>query len=346
MINNTKTLLATLILIAICFSCSDKQKNQPFSPDEERLVTAPQSFDITHVVTSPLEMVLGNEIIAVLDETKAGKIKILDYNGKLLREDGMAGRARNEFNQIISIDCFNNSAETVIGAYDASYKKYSTLPLVDGGTFNKEWEDNKGYGYLSRLNNGDFIASALFDSTSLYLLNKDGEVVCRNTNLPPNVGNMPLLSHSMASNGLVVAAKNNPVFARCVFYDGGLDFFEVENNQIIHKWRSSQFDMDYDIIEQYHNVPTPNQNTRVGYSQITLSDNCIYGLFSGKKILGDGINHSSDEIHVFDYNGEHLARLKLDQNVDLIAVDEKGEKLYCLQTDDATGRNALLIYTL
>ena len=104
--------------------------------------------------------------------------------------------------------------------------------------------------------------------------------------------------------------------------------------------------MDYDIIEQYNNVPTPNQNTRVGYSQITLSDNCIYGLFSGKNLLGDGINHGSDEIHVFDYNGEHLARLKLDQNVDLIAIDENDTKLYSIKTDPVTGQNILSIYTL
>ena len=127
-------------------------------------------------------------------------------------------------------------------------------------------------------------------------------------------------------------------------YGGGISFFSVENDKIVLKWMFTPVEMNYDIRPDKRNFPTDNQETTIAYINVSVNDDKVYALFSGTKI-SEKDYYKGDEIHIFDYDGTHLLKLKLDQKVRHISVDESNEKLYAIKVEES-GKVLLLVYDL
>lgn len=55
------------------------------------------------------------------------------------------------------------------------------------------------------------------------------------------------------------------------------------------------------------------------------------------------LKYGSDEIHVFDWSGEFIKRLKLDRNIDLMTVDFKRKTLYALDLNEDAPKLYMLV---
>ena len=75
-------------------------------------------------------------------------------------------------------------------------------------------------------------------------------------------------------------------------------------------------------------------NFRVYYHQICVDDDYIYGLYLNNNLTDIEINldFATSEIHIFDWEGNFVKRVILDQKMDQIAVDLKNRTLYGYNT--------------
>jgi hypothetical protein len=73
----------------------------------------------------------------------------------------------------------------------------------------------------------------------------------------------------------------------------------------------------------------PEEDMRFGYVRIATTDDRIYALFSGRSNRGSPRDAPYGRfVHVYDWDGEFLAALELDNAALEIAVDPLGEELY------------------
>ncbi|HET8861476.1 BF3164 family lipoprotein [Marivirga sp.] len=98
-----------------------------------------------------------------------------------------------------------------------------------------------------------------------------------------------------------------------------------------------EFRVDYS--SGYPMAVTNRQKDVYCYYSAYLSDNYIYGLYSGETFINVNQNHSdvAKIIYKFSYDGDLVASYKLDTSVQSIHVDEKESKIYGITTDDNPG---------
>ena len=296
-----KTLLLSIMIILLS-GCSDN-KNRPFDPTEKLTLSNPTIIDISENTINPYDIEAYGEYVAFLDWDLNKYLKL--YNSK--------GKAPNEFLMVNSIDIFEIDGITNIGLQDFNGRKYSKMPLKDDETFSKQFDYKGMIPYMKRISDGNFIASTTSDTASFILLDHNGTPLDKIINLPPKPEGVSEKVHAfIMSMPLIASSRNSANFISTTQYDGGLDFFAVKDDKIEHKWRFSQFNMDYDAGE--YGSPTANINSRTAYTQLDITKDKVYALFTNVNHKEES-GYSGNIIHVFNYDGDHLQEITIDQKV-------------------------------
>ena len=343
-----KFLYGYVCLVVLCGlrSCAKEASSvNTFNPESEAQLIVSDSVDLSHCG------ILESEFVAVCDSGLVvnaldgqSLVYVLNSDGQVSESFGTEGRGPAEFLEISGLEIWHDRQNVWLGISDARRGQY--VKRVLGGSARPQvvYTEDMDWDAMVRLANGMFVCAAIADSSRFYLLDSMARVLGKTDNFPPKPDGIPLISHSMACTGVLAAAPDCSMFASSVVYDGGIDVCEVRKGEIVPLWRFSQFDMDYDILPEYHNVPAPNQNSRQGYMALSFSDNYLYALYSGHKML-DEDSEMCDEVHVFDYEGRHCKRYRLDRKIYALTVDRSDNRLVGL-TRDADGNVRLLVFAL
>lgn len=343
-----KFLYGYVCLVVLCglWSCAKEASSvNTFNPESEAQLIVSDSVDLSHCG------ILESEFVAIYDSglvvnalNGQSLIYVLNPDGQVSESFGKDGRGPAEFLEISGLEVWYDRQNVWLGISDARRGQYVKRVLGDSTRPQVVYTEDMDWDAMVRLANGMFVCAAIADSSRFYLLDSMARVLGKTDDFPPKPDGIPLLSHSMACTGVLAASPRYPVFASSVVYDGGIDTYEIRQGKIEKSWRFSQFDMDYDILPEYHNVPAPNQNSRQGYMALSFSDNYLYALYSGHKML-DEDSEMCDEVHVFDYQGKHCKRYQLDRKIYALAVDRSDDRLVGL-TRDADGNVRLLVFAL
>ena len=336
-----KTLLLSIMIILLS-GCSDN-KNRPFDPTEKLTLSNPTIIDISENTINPYDIEAYGEYVAFLDWDLNKYLKLYNSKGEFIDSYAHKGKAPNEFLMVNSIDIFEIDGITNIGLQDFNGRKYSKMPLKDDETFSKQFDYKGMIPYMKRISDGNFIASTTSDTASFILLDHNGTPLDKIINLPPKPEGVSEKVHAfIMSMPLIASSRNSANFISTTQYDGGLDFFAVKDDKIEHKWRFSQFNMDYDAGE--YGSPTANINSRTAYTQLDITKDKVYALFTNVNHKEES-GYSGNIIHVFNYDGDHLQEITIDQKVIYMAIDENNERLYCTIMDEDENQK-LLIYNL
>lgn len=156
-----------------------------------------------------------------------------------------------------------------------------------------------------------------------------GNLISASRYFPPKPKDVSDFTHSLACTGWTAFQPESNVFARCVAYDGGIDFFKIECDTIRHFHRHAIFDMAYGTVHANVDLPTPIEESRTGYTSVTCSKERFYAMFSPEK-TSDNPMCLSREIHVFTPDGKHTSTLKFPSPVMGFDVSADGKELYAL----------------
>ena len=121
-------------------------------------------------------------------------------------------------------------------------------------------------------------------------------------------------------SGMATVKKDRTKFAEAMLYLPQINIVDVESG----KARGFLME-DYD---DYAIFSTDMSGASYYYRDIQSSDDYIYALWCGKRISEYNMEEGMDEIHVFDWNGTMIRRMKLSEPVQKLFYDDMCRSLY------------------
>lgn len=340
---NTLTLSILCLLISSCNQTSSPENI--FLPAQETLLSSKKEINLMDMdILDPTYVYANKNKVLIIEDKSTKMMTVIDTDSNASFCWGNKGEGPEDFVQISSATITQTNKNTIqVGAYDSSLRRYLETYFTENGIESRiKWSIELFLDVVRPICGGKHYAcSAVGNENSFYIINDKGEVVNSNNTRPKKPESVSDFSHSLACSGSLAASVSQPYFAQSVIYDGGINFFKVENDSIKNVWSFTSFDMDYDIIPEYNNVPVPNQKSRYGYTSLYMTDKYLFGLYSGKLILTED-SEMSNEIHVFDKEGNHCTKYLLDKPVYEFTIDEPNHTLYALSRDN---NDAAILYS-
>ncbi|MDR1161601.1 MAG: TolB-like 6-bladed beta-propeller domain-containing protein [Tannerellaceae bacterium] len=177
---------------------------------------------------------------------------------------------------------------------------------------------------IDRLNKNTFAAISLGDAglNRFILVDEEGEIISKEGELPEKKSEeISDGTHAFAYWGRITTNPKENKVATCTNYAGMIQIYDCSTDKAVLIKEHNLFLADYKENAGYFAI---NPQTRWGYLSMDSNDTHIFALYSGLNQVEnpDGSYTKSHIIHVFDWNGNPVARLSADRQVSHICVDE------------------------
>lgn len=335
----------SLLIVCVSLGLISCHNENKFTPAETIYLNAAQLCKLGDLgILDPEEITYCDSLLILKENTDENFIKILTPDNHILFEYGMLGKGPAEFLVPTNVQPFIGNDTLYLGVYDDGNSSYNILKILNISerqiTQTRIFESELFFDNIIKMKD-EYILSPIADSGYLWLF--DGKTLLdKNKDFPVKKDNIPLITHGMACTGILKASLDENIFAKSVFYNGGIQVFEIDHHKIRPLWEFTVFNMDYSVGK--HNAPIPNDESRYGYMSMCFSDKYLYALYSGMHIKNDdGDPSASNEIHVFDFKGNHIKKYITDKPVNMIAVNQD-HLLTCIGNID--GEPYLIKYAL
>lgn len=328
------------LLLFVSFGCSRK-KDIPERCDFEVVhVTGGVTLGDFH---NPInQMVASDSVLWVSSEHGVKSIMYAySFDGNLLSTGVTYGRGPGEILELTSLHPLQKGR---VALYDGRAGRLNLLS-VNGTNIKSDILRDSLFLYDDAviLPGGRIVTLPVHSSVSYVLSDLDGDAIASLSYFPPKPKTIDENTHILACTGALAVAPDGKSMARAIAYDGGLDFFCIDDDRLSHKKRYSLFEMDYDALDGRVKLPIPNNNSRTGYSSLCSTDKYIYASYSEAKVL-DNPDGECKEIHVFDYEGNPVCKLLLDRVFSSFTVTP--EDNFVFVACDIDGKTFLIEYRL
>ena len=250
-------------------------------------------------------------------EMLQGAACMMTRNGQLILSDLYQLHQHSLENLYNSVDCPVSSPKTKINDTHIWVSDLSDTLFVATGTF----PNGKRFKFMNRV-------GVPFAYVGDYPMEED-------TDLPFYVigcSFMSLMTSHPTSNRFAVGTQ----------YGGMLDVMEWEvSDYSLHRVGGICEFKPQVTSKDIQGTPNfvPTEKTRWGYVRMDSDENYIYALYSGRLQKEGTPYYKGHFVHVFDWSGTPVCQIKLDKNVDDIAID--GNKLYALYEDADIGYDVI-----
>ena len=263
------------------------------------------------------------------------------FDGNLLASGVEYGRGAGE---ILELTSLHPSQKGSVALYDGRAGRLNQLS-VNGTNIKLDILRDSLFLYDDAviLPGKRIVTLPVHSSFSYILSDLDGDVIANLSYFPPKPKTVDENTHILACTGTLAVAPDGKSMVRAIAYDGGLDFFSIDDDRLSHKKRYSLFEMDYDALDGRVKLPIPNHNSRTGYSSLCSTDKYIYASYSEAKVL-DNPAGECKEIHVFDHDGNPVYKLLLDREFSSFTVTPEDNFLFV--ACDIDGKTFLIKYRL
>ena len=138
---------------------------------------------------------------------------------------------------------------------------------------------------------------------------------------------------NQAYMGRVVYEPKHDVLVMACRYADQLEYYNPGSGEVFLAKGPMRFEPSYEIVDvRGQEVLAHNRDERRGYIDITTDGKDIYALYCGR-LDGEPNDTAASEVRIFDRKGRLLRRLDLGEDVDSIALDDAGKKLYALSRE-------------
>jgi hypothetical protein len=171
------------------------------------------------------------------------------------------------------------------------------------------------------------------------LFNSRSEVIDYNVEIYNSKENWPDINKYLSNQGILRKHPYENKFIYAIRESSNMDIVQISGNKIntikslrlrSPKYTPNNFGDTYQV--------TPDLKNSIGYIDVAVSDNYIYTLYTDKKMIDDNGNYSSNEILVFDWNGNPVRKYRLEEDAYYLAVNEKKRTIYlAVHNKDAGG---------
>ena len=294
---------------------------------------------------NPLQITIAEDFLYLGDSKKekfAHKIQL--SNLKHVSSFGTKGKGPGE---IISIFADIKVHDEKLWFFDRKLSKYIGYDIEDSGNTNTDgrkpnYEEIKIDPRLSFLrviwlNDTTILGYGFFTGNDrrFDLIDRSSRKIDSLGSIPRfEVKNLPQnLTKQIADGSFSISPDNDKIAFGCAYSDL-LQIINIGTNSELKIKTQDDFDPMFTVVDR-NGFQTMGQSgdSRLGYSDITTSKNRIYGLYSGLS-RDDEWKFGVTMVHVFDWQGNFLYKIKLSKKTNRIAVDKDDEFLYTIQNTE------------
>lgn len=324
-VNMNRIIIAILsILFFLNMSCIQRDKATDSSDSEtielsDGLVWNDSYLSINQIAVSDSMIWIHS------DQDDKAIVSVYSITGNLIAKGISYGKGHGEIMELTSI---HPNKDNTITIYDSRGGKLQKINVSDNNILASVVNDSLYlYDDAVILQDSQIITLPLNSPYSYILSDLQGNHIDSLSYFPPKPKGMDDNTHHLACTGTLALSTNGQNMMRTTLYDGGVDFFRIENGKIKHINRFSLFDMDYDALKLQVKVPIPNEKSKTGYSFLYATDKYFYASYSESKATEnpDGV---CSEIHVFDTTGNLIKKILLDKTFTAFAVERHDGAMY------------------
>lgn len=147
--------------------------------------------------------------------------------------------------------------------------------------------------------------------------------------------------HKFLSNqGVLRKRPNKNQFVYSLNFSSNIDFLEIKDNKIQLIKSLRMHNPDYrPLSDGGLNRVLPAKNNPIGYIDLCTTEKYVYALYTNKKLFTNNVgnDYNSKTVLIFDWNGNPVKKITIDQEAFYICVDEKSEKMYVAAIDSNFG---------
>lgn len=350
-----KQILSYIFGGLILVSCTNKKSiNDSFS---EKIFLSKSEICIDGEDLAQIEGIYcNNKNIIVLDYHSGNSYSLFDINTyRLLGRFGTIGQGPNElalgtYGQIEKDAFYLFYDQTgYIGKYSiSSLSKDINIP----STQMVEYEvPDAQLSQALPINDSLFFGAGTYLSKSQFVIfDKHSNVIDYNVDIY-NVHEETFNKyHKFLSNqGVLRKHPNEPRFVYSLNFSSNIDFVEIKENKV-HLIKSLRLENpNYQPISEHNlNRVLPATDNIIGYIDLCATERYVYALHADKKLFTNNVgnDYSSRTILVFDWEGNPVKKMEIDQNAFYICVDESANKLYAAVIDSSSSGWAIVKYDI
>ncbi len=301
---------------------------------------------------TPVDISLSKDFLIIIDASMNPAVHVLNRDDLNYQHSfGREGRGPGEFLStwsITSIDLNKNN----IGVYDNILSRFSSfdieiesdsINIVNGQLINLDSSEGRPVN-VTLLNNNTLVGTGSFQEKRVRYFNLDGSI-------KKSVGDLPLVESKNSNFSFFTVNRRFPDNILQHAYQSKIEsrpdghFFAIAARHAnlieIYNHPGEKVVEIRDIINAVPKIDIINvqgnsvlnqgvEDFHFGYIDLKVSDSKIYGLFSGRK-NADGNAYLGNEIHIFNWEGELLKILELNEYLIAIEVDEVASMIYGIE---------------
>lgn len=334
--------LILIIIIPFFISCTKQQIKF------NKVIKLQSSILEIHNVVfgNPISPIIKDTLMFITDYRNGFHFSILDMRNQVfIKQFGKDGRGPNELSypMITAIDKSN----VLIQALNPTAMYYVDINTVlknENFNFNilyEESSDNHNEIYfMCKLKNNDFyIATGAFENGQFLILNTAsnidtifGKIDTHQYGMSQFQAGLTFqtqLSHHPNENKLLSYNTIDDIL-KVVTYNDDCSEFNIKKNSSLMIPILEKFN-----VEEISQEISLSKRSNFTYRYAYVTDKYCYLLFSGKSIDKHFMNaFMGDEIHVYDWDLNKIAKLKLDYQIYSFAVSDDDSLIYSFTTID------------
>ncbi|MFC3560508.1 BF3164 family lipoprotein [Pedobacter jamesrossensis] len=337
-----KFLLLFTIGIAI-LGCSKSSKHHDksftaFPVDKTLKIELDLFFSVpAHVKAG--RIFLGDDFIVLRNDDLKQDSLFLQYSltGKLEKKYVQQGTKQGMAYAAMSSGIVDNK----IWFHDLALSKVVIIDPKSSSNAKSEFK-LKDFAYSTQLvNENTLLTSGFYHSTYLleYLNLSSGKVEKQIGQFIPPDKKIPFFNWKAAYESFLFLRPNREKAVLAGRYSDNIEIFDLVKKSKLSISGPENFEPDFkpatDSISNDYKISF-TKKSKIANTGGFVTEKYIYLLYAGIEFLNvDWIGHS-DVIHVFDWNGKPIERIKLDKKVKSIAVSKDDKILYTV--DGTTGK--------
>jgi hypothetical protein len=319
------SLFSIFIISFIFFSCGNKTKQKESFPREKNIVF--EDMNLKEQLGIALFMKSIGNYLVVTEKNIETQVQLIDKKTKASHLFGQTGEGPGRLLQAYNIMPIDDKR---VGIYDVQKRTLfgfnidSVIQLNSACLPEVLIKEIPSFPMsVDRLSDSVYVSLGLMSELKRFtLLNNQGEVISMEGALPEKKQEqISDFVHAFAYYGKLTTNPKESKIAVCTNYAGIIQFYDCKTKEVRLIKEYNSFLADY--TERDGNfAPTPQ--TRWGYLSMDSNDKYVFALYSGMNQVqnSDGAFLYSNTIHVYDWEGNKICKLLLNDQIKIICVDD------------------------
>lgn len=325
---NKFCLMILLFVIISFYSC---QSNKKINNVQLFDVKCELVCDKEYILGKPNQIALSGSVLVVIDRGSDSLIHFFDVTKRnLINKGGRIGQGPNEFTIISSLGSYDDG----FGMYDPNMRKYYKVVCNDNAVMIESvFEVDRLIPLnIQPISNNRFISTGIYKEGKFCLIDSKGKIISTIEEWPYRDDAEKEISNHIKAQAYMSNILVNPSKDKIVSFSITADivsFYEVKADslELIKECINSY--PDYDYFNKPKSFRGTSKKNPFGYLSGSCTDKYAYILYSGKSTQEYNDNaFLGNVINVYSWNGDKIAELKIDKELNSICISPDGSIIY------------------